>query len=413
VPLRIRPIRPDELATWFEASATAFYIWQFEPHALAEARRDSIEIERTVAAFDGETIVGTFRTFEAQLTLPGGRRVPVSSVTGVTVRPTHRRSGILSRLIADDVRRATKHGAVAGVLIASEWPIYGRFGYGPATWAARWTLRVRDARFEAPPVGSVEIVPPLAARKLLPGIYDAYAASQPGELSRPHDARWDFELGLVEWPGRPRWRGSVAIHRDATGAPDGYARYHGDEVWEEGIPDNRLVLDELHAATPAAELDLWRFLAQMDLTATIRADTRREHEPLPWHLVDARAAQPSQRAEFLWLRPFDVARLLGERTYERDGDLVLDVTDDVDGKCGPAAGRYRLTVRDGAASCRPTDAEADLTIDARALGAASLGGTRIVDATRAGGAVEHRAGALAEADRLFRTAEPPWCSTWF
>jgi len=50
---------------------------------------------------------------------------------------------------------------------------------------------------------------------------------------------------------------------------------------------------------------------------------------------------------------------------------------------------------------------------ARALGAASLGGTRLADITRAGGATEHRPGALAEADRLFKTVDDPWCTTWF
>jgi len=49
----------------------------------------------------------------------------------------------------------------------------------------------------------------------------------------------------------------------------------------------------------------------------------------------------------------------------------------------------------------------------RALGAAILGGTRLIDASRAGGALEHRPGALAEADALLRTADAPWCTSWF
>ena len=69
-----------------------------------------------------------------------------------------------------------------------------------------------------------------------------------------------------------------------------------------------MVLDELHGVTLEAEIDLWRFLAQMDLTATIRAETRREREPLPWYLADARAARVERQSEFLWLRPLDVER---------------------------------------------------------------------------------------------------------
>ena len=55
----------------------------------------------------------------------------------------------------------------------------------------------------------------------------------------------------------------------------------------------------------------------------------------------------------------------------------------------------------------------DLTLDISALSAAYLGGTRLRDAVLATGADEHRDGALADADRLFRTADEPWCSTFF
>ena len=412
MPVTIRTVRPDELPAWFEAFGSAFYFWLFDPNALAAARRDAFDVERMVGAYDGDTIVGTFRTFASQLTLPGGAPVAVNAVSGVSVRPTHRRRGTLSRLIADDVERAVARGDAASVLISAEWPIYGRFGYGPATWQSQWTLRTRAARIEIEPVGSIEFVDALTARKLIPELYDRYAAGQPGELARP-DYRWDEALGLVEISGRPRWRGSIVLHRDESGALDGYARYHGDEVWEEMVADNVLVLDELHGLTEAAELDLWRFLTQMDITASIRADTRREREPMRWYLADGRAARAVGPVDFLWLRPLDVARLLGERRYELDGSLIVEVVDVVDRKPGPAAGTYRLEVRGGVAECRRTDAAPELRLEVRALGAALLGGTSLVDACRAGGATEHRAGALADADALLRTAEAPWCSTWF
>jgi predicted acetyltransferase len=319
---------------------------------------------------------------------------------------------MLTRLNADDVERAVARGDAASILISAEWPIYGRFGFGPATWQARWTLRTRQAELDIQPIGTIENIDALAARRLLPELYDRYAAGQPGEISRP-DYRWDEALGLIEVSGRPRWRGLIAVHRSESGELDGYVRYHGEEVWEDMVADNVLVLDELHGLTNEAELDLWRHLVQMDLTASIRAETRREREPVKWHLSDGRAARVSAVSDLLWLRPLDVARLMGERRYERDGDLTLAVTDLVEGKPGPAAGTYRLEVRDGAATCRRSDAAPELTLDARVLGAAILGGTRLMDATRAGGATEHRAGALGEADALLRTADPPWCTTWF
>jgi predicted acetyltransferase len=412
MPPTIRPITDEELAAWFAASSTAFYIWASDPQAMAEFRRPTIELDRALGAFEDGTIVGTFRSFATRLTVPGGARIPVNAVSAVTVRPTHRRRGILTRMIGDDTRRAADRGDAASILIAAEWPIYGRFGYGPATWQAKWTIRTRAATVITAPVGRVEIVDRLAARQVLPAIYEAYAAAQPGEIERI-DRRWDSDLGIEDAPGRPRFTGQVAIHRDDAGEPDGYVRFHGEEHWDDMVPDHRLIIDELHGATAAAEIDLWRHLAQMDLTASIEGEVRREHEPIKWHLSDPRAARVTGVTDFLWVRVLDVARVLTERRYEREGALVLAITDQVEGATGPAAGRYRLEVADGVATCKPTKAAPDLTLDVRQLSAAVLGGTRLMDATRGGGAVEQRPGALAAADRLFRTADDPWCTTWF
>jgi predicted acetyltransferase len=409
----IRPIRSEELAPWFEAFGTAFYIWASDPEAAAEFRRPTIDLDRAIGAFEGDMIVGTFRSFPTPLTLPGGARVPVNAVSGVSVRPTHRRRGTLGRMMAFDTERAAARGDAASILIASEWPIYGRFGFGPATWKANWTLQPRAMRFLVDPVGAVEIVSPARARELVPAIYADYAAAQPGEIDRP-DHRWDVELGIVEWPGRPKWRGSIAIHRDDAGRPDGFAKFHGEELWgETGKPEHVMLLDELHGVTVEAEIDLWRHVAQMDLTATIKAENRREHEPLSWYLADSRVARSNGAGDFVWVRPLDVPKLLGARRYDRDGALTIEVTDVLDGRPGPAAGRFRLEVSGGVGAAEPTTSKADLTVEARHLGAASLGGTRLADAARAGGATEHRTGALRDADLLLRTAEPPWCSTWF
>ena len=408
----IRSITRDELPAWFESFGTAFYIWATDPQAAAASRVDTMDLERCLAAFDDGTIVGTYRSFPTRLTLPGGGRVPVDAVSAVSVRPTHRRRGILTRMITEDLRKSTERGEVLSILIAAEWPIYGRFGYGPATWQAKLSLRARAATFVVPAIGTIQIVDALAARQLIPAIYDAYAAAQPGEIERP-DHRWDSELGLSDVAGRPKWKGQIAIHRNDAREPDGYARFHGEENWVDMIPDHKMIVDELHGATDAVDVDLWRHLAQMDLTASITTEVRREHEPMQWALADARQVQVAGRADFLWVRILDVAKALEARRYERDGTLVLEILDDLGGEPGPAAGRYRLEVRDGAGACVRTDTPPDLDVDVRHLSAAYLGGTRLVDATRAGGATEHREGALADADRLFLTAAEPWCSTWF
>ena len=66
-----------------------------------------------------------------RLRLPGGGDLPVSCLTQVTVLPTHTRRGHLTRLMRAQLEAAVEAGEAASLLIAAEWPIYGRFGYGP------------------------------------------------------------------------------------------------------------------------------------------------------------------------------------------------------------------------------------------------------------------------------------------
>jgi predicted acetyltransferase len=413
VPIDVRAVTEAELPAWFEAASSVFFFWPWgEPEPTAAFRRPHMDLERTRAAFDGDTITGTFRTFPTPLTLPGGGTLTASAVTAVTVRSTHRRRGILSALQADDIARATAAGEPLGILIASEWPIYGRYGYGPATWRGRWSLRSRAARLKVASEGSVVVVSAKQARSILPGIYDRYRLGQPGEIGRT-EIRWDVDLGIVQPPGRSKTNVVVAIHRDRDGAPDGYAMYHGEEKWEEGIPDNVLVLDELHGVGEAAELALWEYLTSIDLVAVINTDARRVREPLLWYLHDARALRLREMTEFLWVRLFDVPTALAARTYSLEDRLVIEVVDRLGEVSGPAAGRFEVDASAAGARCTPSRRMADLTLDVATLGAAYLGGTRLRDAVRAGGATETTPGALDRADALFKTADEPWCSTWF
>ena len=112
----------------------------------------------------------------------------------------------------------------------------------------------------------------------------------------------------------------------------------------------------------------------------------------------------------LWVRLFDVPRALEARTYERSASLVLEVVDD---EAWGGTRRLLLDATPEGATCRPTDRSPDLTLPVAALGGAYLGGTRLRDLVIATGADEHRPGALAEADALLRTADEPWCSTFF
>ena len=404
----VRPIHADELPAFVDAMSTAF-LDRPDTAAVAAAIVPLWDLSRAWAAFDGSRLVGTFRSWATELTLPGGVQVPAAAVTNVTVLPTHRRRGILRAMAAAEHASARERGEAAAILYAAEYPIYGRFGYGPACRIATWTLDTQGPEFRRPAAGTVELVSPADAREPMKRVFDAWRAQHAGEIAR-RDYRWDFELGLRDRAWGQRWKGFAALHRSPKGAIDGYVRYRAEEKWEQNLPRGVLTVDELHALDDDAYNALWRFVAEIDLAVKVKAELRPPTERLPWLLVNARLAQVADVGDGMWVRPLDVPALLTARTYEREASLVLEVEDPE-----ASGGRLRMSLDagpDGARATRTTGA-ADLTIGVSALGAALLGGTRLLDAARAEGFDEHRAGALARADALFRTADEPWCSTFF
>jgi predicted acetyltransferase len=406
--LEIRPAMPDEYEAFLDAASTSF-LDRPDIARVAEAVRPRWESARTWAAFDGGRVCGTFRSWATELTVPGGARLPGAAVAAVTVLPTHRRRGVLTGLAAAEHAAIRERGEAVGLLYASEYPIYGRFGYGPACRVASWTLDASATGFHGPPVSGVELAAiDAAAAGTIRGVFDAWRVRQAGEIRR-RDFRWEDDLGLVDNPWGPTWKGFLALHRGADGVVDGYARYQAEEKWERRQPRGEIKVNELHALTDEAYAALWRFLAEVDLVSTVKADGRRLLERLPWLLTNARAAAPGDIGEGMWVRLFDVPRALAARAYEREGSVVLEVVDEQAG----ASVCLALDASPAGSTCRPTDRSPDLTLPVAALGAAYLGGTRLRDSVIATGVDEHRPGGLAAADTLLRTADEPWCSTFF
>ncbi|MFE7531445.1 GNAT family N-acetyltransferase [Kitasatospora sp. NPDC057542] len=364
------------------------------------------EMDRNLLAVtaDGRP-VGTAGAHTFELTLPGRVVVPVAGVTAVGVLPTHRRQGILTAMMRRQLADLRARGEFLSVLLASEAGIYGRFGYGPATYTQRLTVQRHQAAFAAPraqgagaPVsGSVELLRRAECGEVVEEVYDRYRRVQPGALSRPR--RW-WQLGAGQVPIAPTPR-YVAVHRDADGTPDGYASY-----W---IGDDTLTVDETVAVDDAGYTDLARFVLGHDLVAQVAFRHHPPDHPLRWQLADFNAGQLSNHTDWLWVRLLDVPRALTSRAWFTDGELVLDVDDPFLGEHH----RYLLTVRGGKAECVPTDREPDLSLDVRDLGAVYLGGTAPSALVRAGHIRAHRPGAAVLADALFRAERAPHCLHWF
>lgn len=405
----IRRIAEDDLYAFIDSMSTGF-LARPPVDKVVEEITGLWDLERAWAAYEGGKVVGTYRTWATELTVPGCARLPGAAVTQVTVLPTHRRRGVMRGMVAAEHAASRERGEAVALLYAAEYPIYGRFGYGPACFEAVWTLDARSTAFHREPAGTVELVTPNdETRDVIKGVYDAWRVEHPGEIRR-RDVSWDFDLGLRESAWDPRWKGFLALRRDPAGKVDGYARYRSEDKWEHHQPRNTLLLDEMHALNDEAYVTLWRYLADIDWVATVKAERRSPYERLRWFLTNARAAELSDVGDGMWVRLFDVPQALEARSYEREGTVVLEVVDPE-----AAGGRTRVALEAGTAgaTARPTKKPADLTLHVSALGAAYLGGTPLRRAVIGTGADEHKSGALATTDALLRTLEPPWCSTFF
>jgi predicted acetyltransferase len=409
--LSVRAITPDELVSWVDVMSVAFHSNR-SPDAGAAFRRELLgdDFSRCLAAFDGSRLVGTYESFAAQLTQPGGSCVPANAVTAVGVLPTHHRRGALTGMLRHDLRLARERGEAASVLIAAEYPIYGRFGFGPATEQAAYALDTRYAAFTASAVGAVDLVEPPRLRELAPVIFERFRRMYPGQLDRG-PFTWDVRLGLRPTP----WRSAdqpprCALYSSPRGEPEGYLLYRVQSDWTHHVPSGALDVEELVTVSADAYLGLWRYMAAIDLVSEITADMRPLDEPLAWMLVDTRRAlRQTNRSDFLWVRPLDTPRLLEARRYAAEAHVVFEVDDPL----GLAGGRFALEGGPLGARCRATDAAADVRLDMPALGALSLGGVSARLLQAAGRIQEEAPGGVEQAERLFSWPIAPWCSTFF
>jgi predicted acetyltransferase len=124
----------------------ANYFGRSVPHADgAERMARLLPAERVYAAWEGGRAAGGLGAFRFQLTVPGGR-VPAAGVTIAGVLPTHRRRGVLRAMMRALIDATHARGEPVAYLWATEGTIYGRFGFGLASFTAEIDLaRERSA----------------------------------------------------------------------------------------------------------------------------------------------------------------------------------------------------------------------------------------------------------------------------
>ncbi|MYV96990.1 GNAT family N-acetyltransferase [Streptomyces sp. SID3343] len=414
--MEIRTIREDDIVAWTDAMSIGFHKVPDPDKENQEKRiehwRERAEFGRSRGAFDGDRCVGTFRSFATGLTVPGGAIVPVSAITNVTVSPTHRRRGLLTRMMRADLADAAARGEAAAILIAAEYRIYGRFGFGVAADFQKLRLDTLRTRFTpgvlAEPGGVVELVSPLEMTRVGPAVHEEFRRLRPGVIGRSA-LWWDLYTGVRSAPKGPEPARFHAVYRDPSGRITGLIGYRSDDHWDEMVPKVTLLVDQLIALTPQAEAALWQYCANVDYVNAVEAADRSPDELLTMLVDDPRAITSGSRRDFLWARILDVPAAFSARTYGAPGRIVLDVRDDL----GHARGRFAIDNGPGAAACTPTEDAPDLSLDAAALGALYLGAGSPVRLATAGRLTEHTPGAAARAEAMLRTEREPWCPDWF
>ncbi|WP_017626652.1 GNAT family N-acetyltransferase [Nocardiopsis chromatogenes] len=405
----VRPIESDEFTEFARVCGTAL-LSSRDPEDEG-FRRPVTDLERTLAAFDGDRMIGTTVVHPFTMALPGGPR-RVAGVSAVGVWPTHRRRGVLSTLMRRQLADIRAAGESVAALFATEGAIYGRFGYGPAARCLDVRMDPRQVRLrpDVPhdPSLTLRLGPRAEMRKEMEALFSAEAESRVGQFQRS-GAWWD--LLLRDEPGEREGHGPwlCAVAEGPTG-PQGYAVYRTKGDWDDEMPNGRLELKELVSASPAAEALLWGHVLGRDLVGEVTARMLPADSPLFSLAADAYRVR-AKVGEAFWLRLVDLPRALEERAYAAPVDTVLEVADR---DCPWNAGRWRLRADGaGAAECVRTEEEPDLSLDVAQLGAAYLGWTKLNAYTAAGMATEATPRAAAKLDLALSIDHAPFCSVVF
>jgi predicted acetyltransferase len=359
--------------------------------------------ERMHAAFEDGAIVGGAGAFTFELSVPGGS-LPCAGITAVGVHPTHRRRGVLRSMMDAQLRDVHERGEPIAALWASEETIYGRFGYGIASWAGELRVPHEWDAFAEPleAHGTVRFVEPDEAREVLPAVYEAVRHERPGMPSR--NGAW-WEVRHLRRPDEEKEAPRRFVVLDVDGEPQAYAIYRTHMSWEGGSATSRLAVREAFGATPQAMAAIWRWLLDVDWMASVEAWLVPPDHPL-FLLLAAPRRSGYRMGDALWVRLVDVGAALAGRAYGDGGPLVLEVRDAV---CDWNDGRWRLE----GGVCDRTDEEPDLALDAGALGSAYLGAVSFAELRAALRVEELREGAVARADALFAWHPLPWCPEIF
>jgi predicted acetyltransferase len=408
--IEIRAANPSELPALQRSLSTGFLSdYDEADQGAGDPLAETLDLGRTRCAFEDGQVVGTLGAYDLDFAVPGAN-VATAGTTMITVSPTHRRLGLLRRMMQAHFEQIQDAGESLAALWASEASIYPRFGYGWAADSLTITINSDHGEFRSPleARGRVRLVEADEAAKLLPEIYEANWRERPGHFARS-DAWWKHRR-LRDRPAEREGGTALrfAIYEEDR-KPLAYLQFRLKSRWaRDSQPAGEVRIIELCAPGSAARAALWRFALDIDLTTKVVAYYQPVDSEIPWLLVDSRRALRAPR-DSVFVRVLDPRRALASRRYSSEGSIVLELRDD---SWPQAAGRFLLEVGPDGSSCAATQQTADLVLDASDLGAIYLGGRSLRMLGRAG-RIDASAAALARGDAIFAWDPLPWCPEIF
>jgi predicted acetyltransferase len=408
---RLRPATAEEWGSFRAAMSSAFGGTPTEPYLTTPP--PVAELDRSLGLFEDGQTLATSGIFTRTLTVPGGL-VPCAAVTWVTVAPTVRRRGVLTEMMRRQLTGLhEEEREPVAALWASEFPIYGRFGYAPA--AFRGGLTGRSERLRLRPdvdlgTGTVRLVDRETYQPAATALHDAVRRFVPGNLDR--DERW-WNGRLLDLPDQRDGATALrfALHTEADGTVTGYAAWRMKGTWDDdsGEPDGALLVQEVRASSTQAYASLWKVLLSVDLVRTVKVPMASPDDPLRQMITDGRALAP-RPVDSLWVRLVDVGRALSARRYPAPIDFVLEVRDPF---CEWNTGRWHLWGHPAGAFCDRTDRDPDIVLGIEELSAIYLGGVSLAALQAAGRVTEVSPGAVTQASTAFGWPVTPWCPDEF
>lgn len=381
-------------------------------HWLANVRADRATLRGAfVPGGDGPELTGdhpvaTFVSLPGRLTMPDLSQLPNRMITDVTVRASHRRRGLLRRLMTADLEQAREQGFPIAALTVSEATIYGRFGFGIIGFQPRVELDSSTGyALRRQPTGSVEEVDPRGLWPLATRIFDAFHAGQSGSVTLPAHYRdwvtgaWDPQAQAEDLKLR------ALLHRDESGEPDGFATFSFDGEDKEPFAVSSW---NLVATDAEAYLGLVNQLASLDLVDRVNLNRAWIDDPLPWALIDPRRYKVVRRTDLTWARILDPIACLRTAAWRGSARLTLGVSDPM----GFAEGTFLVSVGEGPVEVERTDAAPDVELEADSLSTLLFGAAQVPELVAAGrlrGSQESLR-ALAE---IARTTPTPFSITAF